>query len=69
MGGEKKELTIRALQQRTDFKSNNTENEVQEEEMAEIITKGDTLLPGLGIKLASELPGSQGEKRKLQFLP
>ena len=40
MGGEKKELTIRALQQRTDFKSNNTENEVQEEEMAEIITKG-----------------------------
>ena len=47
----------------------NTENAVQEEEMAETITKGDIFLLGLGIKLASELPGSQGEKRKLQFLP
>ena len=37
--------------------------------MAETVTKGDTFLLGLGIKLASELPGSQGEKRKLQFLP
>lgn len=58
MGGEKKKLTIKALQQRT-------ENAVQEEEMAETTTKGDTFLLGLGIKLASELPGSQGEKKEI----
>lgn len=37
--------------------------------MAKTVTKGDTFLLGLGIKLASELLGSQREKRKLQFLP
>ena len=58
MGGEKKKLTIKALQQRT-------ENAVQEEERAETTTKGDTFLLGLGIKLASELPGSQGEKKEI----
>ena len=58
MGGEKKKLTIKALQQRT-------ENAVQEEEMAETTTKGDTFLLGLGIKRASELPGSQGEKKEI----
>ena len=58
MGGEKKKLTIKALQQRT-------ENAVQEEEMAETTTKGDTFLLGLGIKLASGRPGSQGEKKEI----
>ena len=33
--------------------------------MAETTTKGDTFLLGLGIKLASELPGSQGEKKEI----
>lgn len=51
----KDRFQVRAITQRTS----------SEEEMAEIITKGDTFLLGLGIKLASELPGSQGEKRKI----